>query len=84
MAANKGKSSRNTRPRRSQFPQFKGKVVERVEVSTMSQDWAIGILFQDRTYLSFDIEMGITILPELSSFKSGEYRPLKRWRAITN
>jgi hypothetical protein len=78
------KSKGNRGTSRKQFKQFKGKVVERVEVSTMSQDWAIGILFQDRTYLSFDIEMGITILPELSSFKSGEYRPLKRWRAITN
>lgn len=68
---------------RRQFAQFKGKVVHDVEVSATDEGCAIGIMFQDRTYLSFDVDMGVTILPELSDFKTGEYRPLKRWRPIT-
>jgi hypothetical protein len=68
---------------RKQFAQFKGKIVEDVEVSATDDGAAIGIMFEDRTYLSFDVDMGVSILPELSSFKTGEYRPLKRWRPIT-
>jgi hypothetical protein len=67
---------------RSPFAQFKGKIVHDIEARTTDDGCAIGIMFEDRTYLSFDVDMGVTILPELSSCKTGEYRPLKRWRPI--
>jgi hypothetical protein len=82
MANRKGKSSRKGHTSEHPFAQFKGKIVEDIEARTTDDGCAIGIMFDDRTYLSFDVEMGVTILPELSSFKTGEYRPLKRWRAI--
>jgi hypothetical protein len=68
---------------RNQFAQFKGKIVHDIEARITDEGCAIGIMFEDRTYLSFDVDMGVTILPELSDFKTGEYRPLKRWRPIT-
>jgi hypothetical protein len=77
------KRKNNRGSSRKQFGQFKGKIVHDVEVSATDDGAAIGIMFEDRTYLSFDVDMGVSILPELSSFKSGEYRPLKRWRPIT-
>ena len=83
MANRKGKSSQKPRTRHSQFAQFKGKIVHEVEVHANDEGAAIGILFSDRSYLSFDVEPGITIRPELSDFKTGEYRPLKRWRPIS-
>jgi hypothetical protein len=81
----KRKSTQPHKNRTRQFPatQFKGKIVHDIEARITDEGCAIGIMFKDRTYLSFDVDMGVTILPELSSFKTGEYRPLKRWRLIS-
>ncbi len=80
-------SSKRTRSRVSrktpQFPEVKGKVVERVEVSTGDM-CAIGILFQDRTYLAFEIDPFLRITPDFSHWKTGNYKPLKRWRSVTS
>lgn len=85
MADRKGKSSRKKRTRRSTFAQFKGKIIDRVEVNTTDCGCAIGIMFDDRTYLCFEVEMGgVTILPDLSDWKTGNYKPLKRWRHISS
>jgi len=81
MAHNKVTRSR-LRRKRDAFPEVRGKIVERVEVSTMNGDCAIGILFQDRTYLAFDLEPFIRITPDFSDWKTGNYKPLKRWRAV--
>lgn len=85
MADRKGKSSRKRRTREHpSFAQVKGKVVQNVEVNTTDYGCAIGIMFQDRTYLCFEVETGgVTILPDLSDWKSGDYKPLKRWRLIS-
>jgi hypothetical protein len=81
-------SSKRTRSRSSRkipaFSEVKGKVVERVEVSVGSDNCAIGILFEDRTYLAFDIDAFIRITPDFSDWKSGNYKPLKRWRPISS
>jgi hypothetical protein len=82
MAGNKRNRSRKQRTRQFPSTQFKGKIVHEVEVRATDEGAAVGILFSDRTYLSFDVDMGVTIFPELSDFKTGEYRPLKRWRPI--
>jgi hypothetical protein len=83
MAASKRKRSHNSR-KRPQFPEVKGKVVERVEVSAGSENCEIGILFQDRTYLAFEIEPVIRITPDFSDWKTKNYKQLKRWRPITS
>jgi hypothetical protein len=67
---------------RKQFAQVKGKIVEDVEIDISDNGCTIGILFQDQTYLSFDVEPYITIFPELSDWKTKNYKPLKRWRTI--
>jgi hypothetical protein len=82
MAGNKRTRSRKGHTRQFPAAQFKGKIVHDIEARITDEGCAIGIMFQDRTYLSFDVEMGVTIMPELSSFKTGEYKPLKRWRPI--
>jgi hypothetical protein len=81
MAVNKGTHSRRKR-KRNAFAEVKGKIVESVEVMPTENGYAIGIMFQDRTYLSFDVEPYITIFPELSDWKTENYKPLKRWRTI--
>jgi len=86
MADRKGKSSRKRRTSRSTtFAQFKGKIIDCVEVNTTDHGCAIGIMFDDRTYLCFEVETGgVTILPDLSDWKTGDYKPLKRWRHISS
>jgi hypothetical protein len=80
MAKSKGTHSRKKRT--NAFPEIKGKIVETVEVDSGENGYVIGIMFQDRTYLSFDVEPYITIFPELSDWKTKNYKPLKRWRTI--
>jgi hypothetical protein len=85
LAARKGKSSHKKRTRRrSTFAQFKGKLIDSVEAHTTDYGCAIGIMFDDRTYLCFEVQTGgVTILPNLSDWKTGNYKPLKRWKAIS-
>jgi hypothetical protein len=75
MAKSKGKGL---------FREVKGKIVEDVEIKPGENGYSIGIMFQDRTFLSFDVEVEqrMTISPELSDWKTKNYRPLKRWRTI--
>jgi hypothetical protein len=61
------------------FAVVRGKVVERIEVSTMDDDFSIGIMFKDRTYLSFDVEPFLRITPDFSDWKTHNYRRIKRW-----
>jgi hypothetical protein len=81
LAALKGTHSRKKRSRHfTYFPQVKGKIVESVEIDADLN--AITILFQDKTALSFDLEPRLTVFPELSDWKNGDWRGIKRWRAI--
>lgn len=53
----KSKTTRSPKRRKPDpFAVVRGKVVERIEVSTMDDDCSIGIMFKDRTYLAFDVE----------------------------
>lgn len=76
------KSKSTRRRKRDPFPEVKGKVVERIEISTLSGACAIGILFQDRTYLGFDLDPFLRITPDFSDWKTHNYKPLKRWPSI--
>jgi hypothetical protein len=78
MATSKGTRSRKRR-KPDPFAVVRGKVVERIEVSTIDDDCSIGILFKDRTYLGFDVEPFLRITPDFSDWKTHNYRRIKRW-----
>jgi hypothetical protein len=81
MANRKSKSFRKKRTRnRPSFAEVKGKIVEAVEIDDDIE--AITILFQDKTALSFDLDPRLTLYPELSDTKTGNWRGIKRWRAM--
>jgi hypothetical protein len=81
LAALKSKGPHKKRTRQfTYFPQVKGKIVESVEIDADVN--AITILFQDKTALSFKVEPGLTVFPELSDWKTGNWRGIKRWRAL--
>jgi hypothetical protein len=83
MADNKVTRSRRRR-KRDALSEVKGKIVHTVEIKPSDTGYSIGVMFTDRTFLSFDIEpqMSFTIEPELSDWKTGNYKPLKRWPSI--
>jgi hypothetical protein len=77
------KRIKNTSGQRVQkFPAAKGKIIAEVELSVSPDYNVIEIVFQDKTSLSFNLEPCFQVTPELVSWKSGKYHPLKRWRPV--
>ena len=64
------------------FPKAKGKIVAEVELSLSPDYRIIEIVFSDKTSLCFNLEPRVQVAPELVSWKSGKYNPLKRWRPV--
>jgi hypothetical protein len=78
----KSKGTHSHRKRKNAFPEITGKIVKGVELMPGENGYSIGIMFQDRTFLSFDVEPYITVSLELSDWKSKNYKPLKRWPTV--
>ena len=81
MAAHKSKRKKSYQ-RVLHFPQATGKTVAEVELSISPDYNVIEVVFQDKTSLTFNIESCFQVTPELVSWKSGKYNPLKRWRPV--
>ena len=64
------------------FPTAKGKIVAEVELSISPDYNVVEIVFQDKTSLTFNLESCLQVVPELVSWKSGSYKPMKRWRPV--
>jgi hypothetical protein len=62
-----------------EFPQAKGKTVEKVELSTDPDFYCISIHFQDDTDLTFVVDPALTCRADYSRWKAGEQKVLKRW-----
>lgn len=82
MAAHKSSKRKKPYQRVHKFPTAKGKIIADVELSISPDYNIIEIIFQDKTSLCFDLESRVHIAPELVSWKSGSYKPLKRWRSV--
>ena len=65
-----------------EFPQMKGRTVEKVGLFTSAEDHSIEIQFQDKTLLSFRFELGFTLSSEYLDSKTGDGRVIKRWPPI--
>jgi hypothetical protein len=85
MAAHKRNLS-HTRNKASnrvlKFPKAKGKIVAEVELSLSPDYNIIEIVFSDKTSLNFQIEPCFQVVPEIVNWKSGEYKPVKRWPPV--
>jgi hypothetical protein len=64
------------------FPQTKGKRVEAVELLTAPDYHSISINFQDKTALHFQVQTGFTVKADLSDWKTGEQRILRKWPPV--
>jgi hypothetical protein len=81
MAVSKRTKSKSSQ-RVHKFPTAKGKVVAEVELSFSPDYNVIEIVFQDKTSLTFNLESCFQVTPEIVSWKSGSYKPVRRWRPV--
>jgi hypothetical protein len=82
MAARKSSKRNKPNQRVHKFPTAKGKIIADVELSLSPDYNIIEIVFDDKTSLTFNLEPCFQVTPELVSWKSGKYHPLKRWRPV--
>jgi hypothetical protein len=74
------KKKRTPKSKILRFPEVRGKIVAEVEVDSST----ILILFADGLALSFNIEASHAVFPELSKRKSGNWTPVKKWKAVSS
>ena len=65
-----------------QFHDVKGKTVDFVEVFVCAGYNCVDIRFDDKTALTFAIEPAFTLETEHADWKTGDWRPIKRWPLI--
>jgi len=64
------------------FEEVKGKLVDLVEIFTAGESHSIEVRFQDKTALHFAIDPGFILETEYADWKTGNWRPIKRWPLI--
>jgi hypothetical protein len=82
MASTKSTKRKKPYQRVQKFPEARGKIIAEVELAISPDYNIIEIVFQDKTSLSFNLEPFFQVVPELVNWKSGSYRPMKRWRPV--
>jgi hypothetical protein len=65
-----------------EFPQARGRTVERVELITNPDYRCVSIRFKDKTDLSVVIDPSLTFKAQFSDWKTHDQRVLKRWPPI--
>lgn len=67
---------------RQEFPEVKGKIVDRVELIVEGDFYGIDIHFHDRTALAFSFEPCVVAFPEYSDWTGGEQKPIKEFKPV--
>jgi hypothetical protein len=80
----RGKTTIRRYDRRSfyRFEEAKGKPIDYIEFFTMGEYNSIDIAFEDKTAVHFVIEPRFTLETEYADWKTGNWRPIKRWPLI--
>ncbi len=71
-------------PRLVEFPEARGRTVEKVELNLDSDFHCISIRFQDDTDLTFVIDPALTFRADYSKWRAGNQKILKRWSPISS
>jgi len=64
------------------FEEAQGKPLDYIEFFTAGEYHSIDVRFQDKTTMHFVIEPGFTLEADYSDWKTGNWRPIKRWPPI--
>ncbi len=80
----RGKTTIRRYPGRSfhRFNEVKGKTVDFVEVFVCVDYNCVDVRFDDNTSLTFAIEPAFTLETEHADWKTGDWRPIKKWPLI--
>ena len=80
----RGKTTIRRYPGRSfhRFHEVKGKTVDFVEVFICADYNCVDVRFDDKTSMNFVIEPAFTLETEHADWKTGNWRPIKRWPLI--
>ena len=80
----RGKTTIRRYPRRRfhRFAEAQGKPLDYIEFFTAGEYHSIDVRFQDKTTMHFVIEPGFTLETDYSDWKTGNWRPIKRWPLI--
>src|SRR5437660_4807307 len=80
----RGKTTIRRYPGRSfhRFHEVKGKTVDFVEVFICADYNCVDVRFDDKTSMNFVIEPAFTLETEHADWKTGDWRPIKRWPLI--
>jgi hypothetical protein len=65
-----------------EFPQAKGRTVEKVELSLDSDFQCVSIRFKDNTDLTVVIDATLTFQASYSEWTDGDQKVLKRWPVV--
>lgn len=65
-----------------EFPEAKGKIVDRVELTVESDFYSITVRFEDKTALSFVIDPCVVALPIYEDWTSGEGKTLREYAPV--
>src|SRR6478735_3122035 len=77
------KQRKPLRSRLVEFPEARGRTVERVELSTDSDFPCVSIRFQDNTDLTVVIDPWLTFRADYSEWNAGNQKILKRWPPVS-
>jgi hypothetical protein len=72
----------NTYARLVNFPQARGRTVEKVELNLDSDYHCVSIRFKDKTDLTVVIDTALTFQATYSEWKAGNQKVLKRWPVV--
>jgi hypothetical protein len=64
------------------FPQARGRTVEKVELCLDSDYHCVAIRFKDKTDLTVVIDLALTFQATYSEWKAGNQKVLKRWPVV--
>jgi hypothetical protein len=80
----RGKTTIRRLPGRTfhRFAEAKGKQLDYVEFFTMGEFHCIDVAFEDKTAMQFVIEPTFTLETDYADWKTGDWRPIKRWPLI--
>src|SRR5580765_7830008 len=84
IVTKRGKTTIRRYPGRSfhRFEEAKGKPIDYVEFFTAGGFHCIDISFEDKTAMHFVIEPSFTLETDYADWKTGNWRPIKRWPHI--
>ncbi|MBZ5504502.1 MAG: hypothetical protein LAO78_03345 [Acidobacteriia bacterium] len=64
------------------FAEAKGKQLDYIEFFTMGEFHCFDVAFEDKTAMQFVIEPTFTLETDYADWKTGDWRPIKKWPLI--